>query len=89
MAALTDSDFSELRAAMYQGGSVAKAQIKTLPVLPSSGAWRAGFQAINDRYVADRPNYKAALDTALGVTTSPALAKEFERAWHTWWARKG
>lgn len=88
MAVLTSTDFAEFRAAMYAGGTTSKELLRALPALPNATDWLAGLQAVEDRYTADRANYKAALDAALGITTSPALAKQFEKAWHAWWARK-
>ncbi len=44
-------------------------------------AMLAGLQAVEDRFMADRLNYKVDLDTALGITTTNAQAKQYERMW--------
>lgn len=89
MAVLTTEDFRQLRSVIYQGSSASKQALKAFASgVPTGEQLKAAFQALEDRYTADRLNYKAALDAALGQTTTIALAKEFERVWHEWWAEK-
>ena len=50
-------------------------------VLVTKTAMLSGLQAVEDRFMADRANYKTDLDAALGITTTNAQAKQYERMW--------
>jgi hypothetical protein len=88
MAVLDNSDYNTLRDRLYSAGQ-GKTELKALVSLPNETKLRAGFQAIEDFWTDNQLTLKAALDTALGFTTTNALAKKFLLAWLIWRFFKG
>ena len=80
MSVLTNADYKEIRSRCYRSGQ-GKEELKAHSTLPNETALKAGFQALEDRWESDRLNYKSALDTALGVTTTAAEARFLFVAW--------
>jgi hypothetical protein len=88
MAVLQPADYSELRDRVYRAGS-GKEELKARPSLPNEGQLLAAFQACEDFWENNRATLKAAIDTALGFTTTAALARKLALAWLIWKIAKG
>lgn len=84
---LTPSDYSQLRDSLYRVG-FGKEELKALSSLPDKAHIMAAFQSLEDNLVAAFPAWKADLDTALGVTTTNALAQKAMVAFFAWRVRK-
>jgi len=80
MAILTDADYGAIRRALYRWGA-GKDELKARPALPNKTQLRAAFQAIEDNSQASRATIKAAVDAALGFTTTVPLAKKLYAAY--------
>ena len=84
MATLTSADYKVLRKSVYSAGA-GKEELKALANLPNEGQILACFQALEDATIAHfTATIKPAIDTALGVTTSTALAKKIYGAYLLW-----
>lgn len=80
MAILTDTDYGNIRRTLYRKGA-GKEELKALPALPNKATLRAMFQAVEDNSLASRAAIKAAIDTAAGFITSPAIARKLYLAY--------
>jgi hypothetical protein len=74
---ISDEQYGLMRDALRRE---AKAELKALANLPNETQLRAAFDVLNDPWEADRLATKASIDTALGVTTTAALAKAIGKA---------
>lgn len=88
MAQLTNDDYRELRRTVYRWGD-GKDELKARPNLPSETELRGAFQAIEDWWSDNQASLKAAIDAAIGFTTSAALARKIGKAWLIWKFKKG
>lgn len=79
MALITDSLVQKFWRLLYRSG-LGKEDMKT-GTLPTPVQIKAAVQAIEDRWDGDALNYKAAIDTALGFTSTNAQAKVIGRYW--------
>jgi hypothetical protein len=84
MAQLTTSDYRELRDSVYRLGA-GKEELKALANLPNKTQILAAFQGLEDATVAHfTSTVKPAIDAALGVTTSTALARKIYAGYLLW-----
>jgi hypothetical protein len=80
MAILTNANYKDVRSYIYRNGQ-GKEELKSLPNLPNEATLKAGFQALENKWDAERLGFKNVLDAAFGFTTSAALAQFFFIAW--------
>ena len=80
MAILTNAEYGQIRGNVWRFGS-GKEELKALAALPTKAQLLAAFQAIENNSQASRATIKAAVDAALGITTSVALARKLYAAY--------
>lgn len=83
MAVLTADDYRALRDSIYRAG-FGKEELKARPGLPSKAQLLAAFQSIEDFFEANRTVLKTGIDTAIGFTTTAALARKIVLTWLIW-----
>lgn len=83
MAVLTNSDYTELRKAVYRLG-FGKEELKALPYLPNKSQLKAVFQEIEDYWENNQVTLKSDMDAAMGQTMTNPLAKKFGKVWMKW-----
>lgn len=72
--ALSNPQYRRVRRNIYQYPA-AKAELRALENLPSKSEFRAALDAIDARLVAQFPNFKRDIETAIGEPVSNTLAK--------------
>lgn len=87
MAALTNSDYAELRDSVYRFGA-GKEELKALGSLPSKAQVLAMFQAQEDHFVSSYSTIKGLIDAQLGVTTTNPLAQKLIAGYLRWKIKK-
>ena len=87
MAALTPTDYGEIRNSIYRAG-LGKEELKALPALPTATQLLAAFQSLEDDMVSFFPTLKAGIDTELGLTTSNMLAQKIVAGYLLWKIKK-
>jgi hypothetical protein len=88
MAALTDIQYGEIHNLVYRQGQ-GKEELKAHPTLPDQAHLKAAYQVLENFWEDNKAAVKAALDTALGVTTTGAEAKKIGLQFLIWKASKG
>lgn len=83
MATLTTADYRELRESVYRAGA-GKEELKLLAGLPNEAKLLAMFQSQEDFLVANFATLKSGIDTALGITTTNALARKLVAGYLLW-----
>jgi hypothetical protein len=89
MATITSADLDTLYSqTLYRPGQ-GKEELKALAALPNKTQLVAAFQVIETFWETNKAAVKADIDTALGVTTSAALARKIGLAWLLWKVARG
>jgi hypothetical protein len=83
MAILGPADYRDMRRQLYSPGD-GKEELKARPNLPNEAQLKAAFQVFEDFWENNKVSVKASLDTAIGFTTTAALAKKIGRVWLFW-----
>ena len=78
MAVLTDEDYTALKRAL-RADPAAKAEMRALS--PAKQDWMDALQGMEDWWVVNRVNAKAAMETASGLTLTNALAKKLGKVY--------